>query len=50
MDLLSSLEITFSIDRDIRPVPVEGLGGEIEAAEDETGGSGGLAEAVSRVV
>ena len=47
MDLLSSLEITFSIDRDIRPV--EGLGGGIEAVEDETGGSGGLAEAVSRV-
>ena len=37
------------MDRDIRPVPVEGLGGGIEAVEDETGGSGGLAEAVSRV-
>ena len=49
IDLLSSLEITFSIDRDILPVPVEGLGGGIEAVEDETGGSGGLAEAVSRV-
>ena len=30
-------------------MPVEGLGGGIEAVEDETGGSGGLAEAVSRV-
>ena len=30
-------------------MPVEGLGGEIEAVDDETGGSGGLAEAVSRV-
>ena len=49
MDLLSSLEITFSMDRDILPVPVEGLGGGIEAVVDETGGSGGLAEAVSRV-
>lgn len=47
IDLLSSFEITFSMDRDIRPVPVEGLGGGIEAVE-ETGGSGGLAEAVSR--
>ena len=49
MDLLSSFEITFSIDREIRPVPVEGLGGGIEAVEEDTGGSGGLAEAVSRV-